>query len=74
MIKSYHTISNSTYSQCPVRLADGLSGWSLPQLGPYEGVEVGQKPLGTDGLQQVGNELIALQRLSVLHGNVLVKV
>ena len=47
---------------------------SLPQFGPDEGEDVGEKPLRTDRPQQVGNYVSALQRNSVVQWNVLQKI
>ena len=58
-------------SEWPLRLVDGLPGGSGPQLGPDEGEEGGEKPVGTDGLQEVRQEVSVGQTDSVLHRNVL---
>ena len=46
----------------------------LPQFGPDEGEDVGEKPLRADRPQQVGNDVSAVQRNSVVQWNVLQKI
>ena len=43
----------------------------LPQFGPDEGEDVGEKPLRADRPQEVGNDVSAVQRDSVVQWNVL---
>ena len=59
------------YTERPLRLADLLPGRFGPQLGPDEGEQVGEQPLGADRLQQVRDDGVVQQGNSVLHGNIL---
>ena len=61
------------YIERPLRLTNLLPGRFGPQLGPDEGEQAGEQPLGADGLQQVRDHGVVQLRQgnSVLHWDIL---
>ena len=59
------------HTEGPVRLSDLLAGWFGPQLGPDEGEQGGEQPLGAHRLQQVWDDGVVEQGNSVLYWDIL---